>query len=161
MMQNKMNTMKRNWGAPLVEVQEFVAQEYVASCFVYEATLICDYGKVYPATTGGPDGLGCYEKDRFGRPGAQHGEPCANSWIQVKVIENSDGTKTTSYQGHEGGNKTDIALTDVVIPGIADLREGDVITDASWTSTLGGTYHHIGDGKVTRWFYDPEGSNHS
>ncbi|MBR1595510.1 MAG: hypothetical protein IJ665_02290 [Phocaeicola sp.] len=152
---------KKNWGSTKIDIQTFVPQEYIASCFVYEATLICDYGKVYPETTGGPDGLGCYEMDRWGRRGAQHGEPCANSWVQVKVIENSDGTKTTSYQGHEGGNKTDIALTNVVIPGIAELREGDEIIGATWTSTLGGTYNHQGNGIVTRWYFDEEGSNHS
>lgn len=42
--------MKRNWGAPLVEVQEFVAQEYCANCGVYINGLHCQVGTKYGRT---------------------------------------------------------------------------------------------------------------
>ena len=39
--------MKKNWGTPLVEVQEFVAQEYCANCGVYINGLHCQVGTKY------------------------------------------------------------------------------------------------------------------
>lgn len=137
--------IKRKWCSPIAGVQTFVAQEYIAACFTYEAMLVCEYGAAYPDTTGGPDGRGCYETN-----GAQHGEPCANSTIRVSVV---NGVAT--YEGHEGGNKTDIHLENVVIPGIEQQHQpGDPLYNCEWTSTLGGTYHHKGSGTVTRWIYD-------
>ena len=42
--------MKRNWGAPLVEVQEFDPQEYCANCGVYINGLHCEVGTKYGRT---------------------------------------------------------------------------------------------------------------
>lgn len=158
----KMNERK-HYSRPVMAVEAFVSNEYTSSCFTYEATLVCAYGAAYPSTTGGPDGHGCWEvtgHDNWGRDilGAQHGEPCANSIIKVTVING-----VASYEGHEGGNKTDIELENVIIPGITNPHQpGDPLTDCSWTSTLGGTYHHKGSGTVTRWIYDEStNSNHS
>ena len=154
---------KKLYSRPLMEVEKFEPQAFIASCFTYEAMLQCAYGAVYDSETGGPDGLGCWELARYdfwGNPvrGAQHGTPCANSIIKVSVV---NGVAT--YEGHEGGNKTDIQLENVNIPGIESQHEpGDVLVDCSWTSTLGGTYHHKGSGVVTRWIYDESSSsNHS
>lgn len=144
---------KKTYSKPVLMAERFEPQEYVASCFTYEAMLKCSYGLAYPARTGGPDGYGCYESN-----GAQHGEACANSTIKVSVV---NGVAT--YEGHEGGNKTDIKLENVLIPGIEQPHDpGDALTNCEWTSTLGGTYHHKGDGVVTRWIYDESvSSNHS
>ena len=144
---------RRQYSRPMRAMEWFEPQLFIAACFTYEATLRCAYGAAYPSRTGGPDGYGCYE-----RSGAQHGEPCANSIIKVSVV---NGVAT--YEGHEGGNKTDIELENVIIPGIEQThRPGDPLTNCSWTSTFGGTYHHKGSGTVTRWIYDEsENSNHS
>ena len=154
---------KKTYSKPVLMAERFEPQEYVASCFTYEAMLVCSYGAAFPAETGGPDELGCYEAigyDWWGNPikGAQHGEPCANSTIRVSVV---NGVAT--YEGHEGGNKTDIQLQNVNIPGIENPHNvGDPLTDCEWTSNLGGTYHHKGSGTVTRWIKDDSvGSNHS
>lgn len=154
-------TDKKVYSRPLMSMERFISNEYVSSCFTYEASLRCSYGAAYPNTTGGPDGLGCYENVGTSynpRYGAQHGEPCANSIIRVSVV---NGVAT--YEGHEGGNKTDIQLENVNIPGIEQPHQpGDPLTNCSWTSRLGGTYHHVGSGVVIRWIYDESSSsNHS
>jgi len=144
---------KKIYSKPVLVAETFEPQEYCATCFEYEATLHCDYGKVYPADTGGPTGYGCWEN---GPGSAQHGAACANSYVKVTV---NNGEVT--YVGHEGADKPNVALESVVIPGIATLQQGDAIANATWTS-LGGAYHHIGDGVVTSWVMTWEGHpNHS
>ena len=150
--------MKKSWGKPIVQVQQFVPQEYCDACFTYTATVHCGYGKVYPARTGGPDGSGCYEGGLpITNSSPQHGAPCANSYLTVTV---NNGVVT--YAGHEGTAATqDVILESVVIPGIATLNEGDHFTKATWTSK-DGIYHHKGDGEVTSWNMTWEGHpNHS
>ena len=143
---------------PMMAIERFVTNEYTSACFTYEANLVCAYGAVYPDIYGGPDGLGCWERTAGGGRGAEHGEPCANSIIKVSVV---NGVAT--YEGHEGGNKTDIHLENVNIPDIEQPHQpGDHLENCSWTSTLGGTYHHKGSGTVIRWIYDESSSsNHS
>ena len=149
---------------PMMAIERFVTNEYTSACFTYEANLVCAYGAVYPSTSGGPDGHGCWEVtghnpwNNADITGAQHGEPCANSIIKVSVV---NGVAT--YEGHEGGNKTDIQLENVNIPGIEQSHQpGDHLENCSWTSTLNGTYHHKGSGTVIRWIYDEStSSNHS
>lgn len=143
---------------PMMAIERFVTNEYTSACFTYEANLVCAYGAVYPSPWGGPDGLGCWEKTAQGGRGAEHGEPCANSIIKVSVV---NGVAT--YEGHEGGNKTDIHLENVNIPDIEQPHQpGDPLVNCSWTSTLNGTYHHKGSGTVIRWIYDESSSsNHS
>ena len=149
---------------PMMAIERFVTNEYTSACFTYEANLVCAYGAVYPSTSGGPDGHGCWEVtghnpwNNADITGAQHGEPCANSIIKVSVV---NGVAT--YEGHEGGNKTDIHLENVNIPDIEQPHQpGDHLENCSWTSTLGGTYHHKGSGTVIRWIYDEStSSNHS
>ena len=143
---------------PMMAIERFVTNEYTSACFTYEANLVCAYGAVYPNRSGGPDGLGCWERTAQGGRGAEHGEPCANSIIKVSVV---NGVAT--YEGHEGGNKTDIHLENVNIPDIEQPHQpGDPLVNCSWTSTLNGTYHHKGSGTVIRWIYDESSSsNHS
>ena len=143
---------KKCYERPVMAFERFVANEYCATCFMYQATLHCDYGKVYPARTGGPDGSGCYEG---GLPitnnSPQHGAACADSYVTVTV---TNGVVTSV--GHEGAGKPDVPLESVYIPNIATLEEGNTFTGATWTSA-DGAYHHKGDGVVTDWEMTKEG----
>ena len=148
---HKLRMEKKTYSRPVLLAEHFVPQEYCETCFTYEATLRCAYGAVYPSTTGGPEGHGCFEAN-----GAQHGAPCANSFIKV-TITNGEVT----YVGHEGADKPDVPLESVVIPGITTLQQGDHITGATWTSA-NGDYHHQGNGTVTSWVLTKPGHpNHS
>ena len=143
---------KKIYAKPVLVFERFMPNEYCATCFVYKATLHCDYGKVYPARIGGPDGSGCYEG---GLPitnnSPQHGAACANSYVTVTV---TNGVVTSV--GHEGADKPDVPLESVYIPNIAALEEGDTFSGATWTSA-DNAYHHKGDGVVTDWEMSWEG----
>lgn len=136
---------RKHYSRPLMAVEQFIPQSYCDACFTYQATLRCDYGAVYPREYGGPDGLGCWERTDDGGRGAQHGAPCANSYITVTV---TNGVAT--YLGHEGAGHEDVPLESVYIPNITTLQQGDEITGATWTSK-DGAYHHHGSGRVTDW----------
>ncbi len=59
--------MKRNWGAPLMEVQEFDPQEYCANCGVYINGLHCEVGTKYGKTidTGNSGLVGVWKEDNY------------------------------------------------------------------------------------------------
>ena len=140
--ENNMNTIKRKWGAPSVDVQEFVPQEYCDACFTYKATLQCVYGYAYNHSGTGYTKWGTED-------GLEHGAACANSYLTV-TVENG----AVTYAGHEGADKPDVALESVFIPNIENLKEGDVIASptAHWGSNDGKNgYYHKGGGTVTDW----------
>ena len=144
----KMNERK-HYSRPVMAVEQFIPQSYCDACFTYQATLKCDYGAAYnPGLNGG--GNACWEGGVVGS-GAQHGAPCANSYITVTV---TNGVAT--YVGHEGAGHEDVPLESVVIPNIAQLQQGDEITNATWTSK-DGDYHHKGSGVVTDWMMTKPG----
>lgn len=122
--------MKKQYQAPTIKSETFVPQEYVAACFTYRANLVCDYGKV---TGWGDDGL-------------NHGEPCAQSTVTVKVKND-----IVTLSGTEGADKTHINLTKVDIPGVDQVSYvGQEFYNCTWESVFGSdTYKHKGSGEVT------------
>ena len=122
--------MKKQYQAPTIKSETFVPQEYVAACFTYRANLVCDYGKYGQY---GPDGL-------------DHGEPCAQSTVTVKVKND-----IVTLSGTEGADKTHINLTKVDIPGVDQVSYvGQEFYNCTWESVFGSdTYKHKGSGEVT------------
>lgn len=134
---------KKTYSKPVMVVEMFVPQSYCATCFSYTASLACRYGLGVTPTEDGYD----------------HGEPCANSTIEVTI---NNGVVT--MVGHEGGDKTEVHLTSVNIPGITDVHQvGDQLENCYWESTYGGLlYKHRGNGVVNTWSMTKEGHpNHS
>ena len=145
---------KMHYSRPLMAIERFIPQAYCDICFTYQAILKCDYGAAYnPNLNGG--GNACWEGGVVGS-GAQHGAPCANSYITVTVVNG-----VASYVGHEGAGHEDVPLESVYIPNIASLNQGDIISGATWTSA-DDAYHHKGGGEVTSWTMTKPGHpNHS
>lgn len=103
--------MKKNWQAPRIRVQEFEANEYVATCY----SLYC---KVSGDGEGGFTGNAWFDKDvhdwggfdTVKCDGQKHGEPCANgsSYYEEKkqFYENSKPVSSVDSItfGNDAGN---------------------------------------------------------
>lgn len=150
---------KKNYSKPILEIECFLPNHYVASCFTYRANLVCGYGLWHKNnhTTEPLDATvptyGCCNSGAWGNPnrnlttkhdGNHHGAACAESTIEVTIRND----KVVSQIGYEGADKKYVQLTAVNIPGINQVdHEGQPFSDCTWESA--DNYYHGGNGVVT------------
>jgi len=151
-----MRKEKMTWGNPSVDVQQFIPQEFCATCFHYEVELYCSI-----ANNSGSIGY-----DSSGLP--HNIASCGTSYVTVTI----DNGKVT-YWGRESYNPDDIhqgaliEVSNVNIPNILGLTETSTFDYGTWTSEIdyGGqhlVFNHYGPGKVVVWeLTKPGHPNHS
>ena len=122
---NQKKMEKKKYIKPILESEVFIPQEYVASCYDYDALFYCEKGKK------GQDG---------------HGAPCATTTVEVRGAQ---------AQGWETGNKTGNSISNIDLNGFnlnEELSIGTVIPSVKWISVDPngtGTYYHSGSRKIT------------
>ena len=84
---NQKKMEKKKYIKPILESEVFIPQEYVASCYDYDALFYCEKGKK------GQDG---------------HGAPCATTTVEVRGAQ---------AQGWETGNKTGNSISNIDLNG--------------------------------------------
>ncbi len=123
------NSLKKTWGNPVVDMQQFEPQEYCDYCYKYDAELICELGQHMAF-----DSIG----------GGQHGDPCADTHFHVN-----------GKTGEETGDKEGNPIYAISVPELSENNNvGDIITGCTWRSDDPGygvnpnirikTYYHTG-----------------
>lgn len=125
-MEEVKNKKKKPYVKPEMHVEEFTPNEYVTSCYDYEAMFHCNYGK---------------NKQN------NHGDPCANVTVSAKGV-NITGHEDTEKKA--GVTIFDVSLTPKQLEGAS---VGDEFYNVSWKSTdtvdKTGTYSHYGWAEIT------------
>ena len=153
--------MRETWTIPHVEVQEFVANEYVAACYDYQAELYCAIpgDNLNYVNDGTKTGIGP-------RDGLHHGGPCTtNNSCNVKGhtgMENSTGHAITNVKiGEAASSGLRTYVTSSIGSQPSELKDG--YYKATWTNydDAGLEYYHYGIAKVSSVIQVPGRPNHS
>lgn len=147
---------KRVYSKPVMLVEVFTPQEYIANCFHYEVELYCSI-----ANNSGGTGY-----DSEGLP--HQIASCGTSYVTVNI----DNGQVT-YWGRESYNPDQahqgrlIEVTDINIPNILDLRQDSRFEGGTWRSEIDYNgqhlvFNHYGPGLVRVWeLTKPGHPNHS
>ena len=128
--------MKKNWQAPRIRVQEFEANEYVATCYDLFCAISGDgYGK--PKSKGGSyfNDLRSWGNFTIVRDGLAHGDPCA-------LGSSYDDVNHDFYERNKPGTRVDpssVNISDDKDPNGPGLYAAWISTDSN-----GDHYQHYG-----------------
>jgi len=152
-----MEKEKKVWGNPLIDVQQFVPQSYIASC-QWRATLHCGiYGNSeYHKSSGG-----------YWYQGMEHGTSCQNTVVTVR--KDKSGNLTVTGQEVPKGSVVTYATApdfDWGVKGVGAPSSptsdaiGSLYSYASWNSSdINGTGDYIHLGYVASWQEYPDGTS--
>jgi len=139
--------MKKVWGHPTMDVQEFEPQNYCKVC-AFEATLRCCIADGYYTDGNGRNADGFYVGNLDGMP---HGTVCQDTYVVCKY----DGNGNLTFSGQETGKASPVASVDFSWGQTCECYSGgeftgafgSVGTYAKWASddiNKTGTYIHEG-----------------
>lgn len=143
-----MNNRNKIWADPIITIQQFAPQEYVANC-VWRATLHC-----------GVYGNSSYRQgNQYVYGGKPHGEPCQNTVVTVR--QNKDGSLTVTGQEVPKGSLVTYANLPTFSWGVrgtsapsapTNSNIGAIYSLATWDSTdINGTGDYQHTGYVATW----------